>query len=127
MARLTKATRWGIVAGLYLNRLKKGMLLQADPTVKYAARNSGLQRVYSYHTQIQSPYNTYIHKGLPPGPLALPSQQAIQAVLTPANHNYIYMCAKEDLSGYHNFTDNLTQHNLNAARYRLELDKRGIK
>lgn len=122
-----KTDEMGIVAGLYLNRLKKDMLLQADPTVKYAARNSGLQRVYNYHTQIQSPYNTYIHKGLPPGPLALPSQQAIQAVLTPANHNYIYMCAKEDLSGYHNFTDNLTQHNLNAARYRLELDKRGIK
>jgi UPF0755 protein len=122
-----KVDEMGIVAGLYLNRLKKGMLLQADPTVKFALRGMGIKRVLNVHTKIESPYNTYLHTGLPPGPLALPSQQAITAVLNPSQHNYIYMCAKEDFSGYHNFTDNLAQHNLNAARYRLMLDKMGIR
>jgi UPF0755 protein len=122
-----KVDEMGIVAGLYLNRLKKDMLLQADPTVKFALRGMGIKRVLNVHTKIESPYNTYLYKGLPPGPLALPSQQAMSAVLNPSQHNYIYMCAKEDFSGYHNFTDNLAQHNLNAARYRLMLDKMGIR
>lgn len=122
-----KADEMSIVSGLYLNRLKKGMMLQADPTVKFALRNSEKQRVYNADLLVESPYNTYLHYGLPPGPIALPSQQAIQAVLSPSKHNYIYMCAKEDLSGYHNFTASLTQHNINAARYRLALDKMGIR
>lgn len=122
-----KSDEMSIVAGLYLNRLEKGMMLQADPTVKFALRNSEKQRVYEADLEVESPYNTYKNFGLPPGPIALPSQQAIQAVLNPSNHNYIYMCAKEDLSGYHNFTASLTQHNLNAKRYRLALDKLGIR
>ena len=122
-----KADETSIVAGLYLNRLKLNMMLQADPTVKFALRNSEKQRVYDADLQVESPYNTYKVFGLPPGPIALPSQQAIQAVLQPSKHNYIYMCAKEDLSGYHNFTASLSQHNLNANRYRLALDKLGIK
>ncbi len=122
-----KIDEMSIVAGLYLNRLKKGMLLQADPTVKFALRNSKKQRVYTADLQVESPYNTYKNLGLPPGPIALPSQQAIQAVLNPSKHHYIFMCAKEDLSGYHNFTASLAQHNLNARRYRLTLDKLGIR
>lgn len=122
-----KIDEMSIVAGLYLNRLKKGIMLQADPTVKFALRNSEKQRVYEADLQVESPYNTYKNFGLPPGPIALPSQQAIQAVLNPSKHNYIFMCAKEDLSGYHNFTASLTQHNLNANRYRLALDKLGIR
>jgi UPF0755 protein len=122
-----KVDEMSIVAGLYLNRLEKGMMLQADPTVKFALRNSDKQRVYEADLEVESPYNTYKVFGLPPGPLALPSQQAIQAVLNPSKHNYIFMCAKEDLSGYHNFTADVNQHNLNAARYRLALDKLGIK
>lgn len=122
-----KTDEMSIVAGLYLNRLNKGIMLQADPTVKFALRNSAKQRVYEADLKVESPYNTYLHTGLPPGPLALPSQQAIEAVLSPSKHDYIYMCAKEDLSGYHNFATTLTQHNLNAARYRLALDKLGIR
>lgn len=122
-----QADETSIVAGLYLNRLNKDMLLQADPTVVFALRSGPKQRVYSADLKVESPYNTYIHKGLPPGPLALPSQQAITAVLSPSKHDYIYMCAKEDLSGHHNFAKTLAEHNLNAARYRLALDKEGIK
>lgn len=122
-----KSDELGIVAGLYLNRLKKDMMLQADPTVKFALRNSEKQRVYKADLEVESPYNTYKNFGLPPGPIALPSQQAIKAVLTPSKHNYIFMCAKEDLSGYHNFTADIDQHNLNANRYRLALDKLGIR
>lgn len=122
-----KADETSIVAGLYLNRLKTNMKLQADPTVKFALRNSEKQRVYEADLKVESPYNTYYVFGLPPGPIALPSQQAIQAVLQPSKHNFIFMCAKEDLSGYHNFTASLTQHNLNANRYRLALDKLGIR
>lgn len=122
-----KTDEMSIVAGLYLNRLNEGTKLEADPTVKFALRNSAKQRVYEADLKVESPYNTYLHTGLPPGPLALPSQQAIAAVLSPSKHDYIFMCAKEDLSGYHNFAVTLKQHNLNAARYRLALDKLGIK
>ncbi|HYG15433.1 MAG TPA: endolytic transglycosylase MltG [Bacteroidia bacterium] len=122
-----KADERGIIAGLYLNRLRKGMLLQADPTVRYALRATNRQRFYEADTKFDSPYNTYIYTGLPPGPLALPSKQSINAVLNPSRHKYLYMCAKEDMSGYHNFTHDYNVHLLNAKRYRLALNKLGIR
>ena len=116
-----------IVAGLYLNRLKKGMLLQADPTVKFAAGDVRLQRILNRHLQIDSPYNTYKHSGLPPGPIRIPSIPAIDGVLNPSEHNYLYMCAKEDFSGTHNFAVTLTEHNRNAQRYWEVLNRRNIR
>jgi len=116
-----------IVAGLYLNRLKKGMLLQADPTVKFAVGDVTLKRILNVHTQIDSPYNTYKHQGLPPGPIRIPSIPAIDAVLNYSEHNYLYMCAKEDFSGRHNFAVTLTEHNRNAERYREALNRLGIR
>ena len=116
-----------MVAGLYLNRLKRGMLLQADPTVKFALGEFELRRILYAHLQIDSPYNTYKYAGLPPGPIRIPSMSAIESVLGPAKHTYIYMCAKEDFSGYHNFATTLTQHNANARRYQQALNKLGIR
>ena len=116
-----------MVAGLYLNRLKRGMLLQADPTVKFALGEFELRRILYAHLQFDSPYNTYKYAGLPPGPIRIPSMSAIESVLSPAKHTYIYMCAKEDFSGYHNFATTLTQHNANARRYQQALNRLGIK
>lgn len=115
-----------IIAGLYINRLKRGMPLQADPTVKYASGNFALQRILNIHLEIDSPYNTYKHEGLPPGPIRIPSTQGLNAVLNYRQHNYLYMCAKEDFSGRHNFAATLSEHNRNADRYRAELNKRKI-
>lgn len=114
------------VAGLYLNRLKRGMLLQADPTLKYAANDWTIRRVLDEHKLIESPYNTYIHAGLPPGPIIMPQKTAIDAVLNPISHNYTFMCAKADMSGYHEFSTNISQHNYYANLYRRELNKRKI-
>jgi len=114
------------VAGLYINRLKRGIPLQADPTVKYAVGDFSIKRVLNKHLKIESPYNTYKHAGLPPGPICFPSIQAIDAVLNYENHQYIYMCAKEDFSGYHNFAKTLRQHNKNAEIYRQALNDRKI-
>ena len=116
-----------LVAGLYLNRLKRDMLLQADPTVKFAHGKFDLRRILLAHLTIDSPYNTYKYAGLPPGPIRIPSIAAIESVLNPAKHSYIYMCAKEDFSGYHNFASTLGQHNANARRYQQALNQRGIK
>lgn len=122
-----KADEKPIVARLYMNRLKKGMLLQADPTVKYAVGNFGLKRILQQHLNIESPYNTYKHPGLPPGPIRIPSGNTIDAVLNAPSNDYIYMCAKEDFSGYHNFTSSYSEHLNNARRYQAVLNKRNIK
>ncbi|MCD7930830.1 MAG: endolytic transglycosylase MltG [Tannerellaceae bacterium] len=116
-----------VVAGLYINRLHRGMLLQADPTVKFAVGDFGLKRILYQHLEIDSPYNTYKYAGLPPGPLRMPSVRAIDAVLNYTQHNYIYMCAKEDFSGRHNFAVTLAEHNRNAERYRAALNRKGIR
>lgn len=115
-----------VVAGLYINRLNKGMLLQADPTIKYAVGDYSLKRVLTKHLEIDSPYNTYKNAGLPPGPIAFPEITSIDAVLNYEKHKYLFMCAKEDFSGYHNFARTLGQHNRNAEKYRKALDKNRI-
>lgn len=115
------------VAGLYLNRLKKGIKLQADPTVKFATGDPTKKRIYKKDLKIESPYNTYLHKGLPPGPIACPSITALKAVLNYTPHKYIYMCAKPDYSGYHNFASNYAQHLVNRAKYIRFLRKEGIR
>jgi len=110
-----------IIAGLYLNRLKKGIPLQADPTLVFAVGDFSLKRVLNEHKQVDSPYNTYKNQGLPPGPINLPSIHSLNAVLNYTKHNYIFMCAKEDFSGYHNFTASLKAHNENARKYQRQL------
>lgn len=121
-----KADELPKVARLYLNRLARGMPLQADPTVKFAVGDFSLRRILNKHLEADSPYNTYKHAGLPPGPIRLPSKAGIDAVLNAPAHNYIYMCAKDDFSGYHNFASTLAAHNENARRYHQALNKRGI-
>lgn len=114
------------VSGLYINRLRKNMFLQADPTVIFALNDFTIRRVLKKHLLIDSPYNTYMYKGLPPGPVNMPSITAIDAVLNPEKHDYIYMVAKEDLSGYHNFNATYDNHLKDARKYQKELDKRNI-
>ncbi len=114
------------VAGVYLNRLQQGWLLEADPTLVFAHGNFEIKRVLNYHKQIDSPYNTYMYKGLPPGPICLPSVSSIDAVLNAESHNYMFFCAREDFSGYHNFATNLEQHLVNARKYQAELSRRNI-
>ena len=116
-----------IVAGLYLNRLHRGIPLQADPTVKFAVGDFTLQRILFEHLEVDSPYNTYKHAGLPPGPLRIPTIKGMDSVLNYMKHNYLYMCAKEDFSGRHNFAATLAEHNRNANRYRAELNRRKIR
>ena len=115
------------IAGVYLNRLKRGMKLQADPTVVYANGDFTLKRVLNVHLQKDSPYNTYKCAGLPPGPINLPSIASIDAVLKPESNNYLYFCAKEDFSGYHAFATNEQEHIANAHRYQAALNRAGIK
>ena len=116
-----------IVAGLYMNRLHRNMPLQADPTVVFALGGERPKRVLKVHLEVDSPYNTYRYPGLPPAPIRFVSTRSIDAVLNYSKHNYLYMCAKEDFSGYHNFTSSLSQHNANAARYQRALSRAGIK
>ncbi len=115
-----------IIAGLYLNRLNKGILLQADPTVIFANNDFTVKRVTGKLLQVQSLYNTYKYAGLPPGPIMMPSINAIDAVLNKDANNYIYMCAKDDFSGFHNFAETKAQHEINARKYREALNKRNI-
>lgn len=115
------------VAGVYLNRIKIGMLLQADPTVKFAVGDFALRRILYSHLAIDSPYNTYKYTGLPPGPISIPSIAAIDAVLDAEEDDYLFFCAKEDFSGRHNFAKNLDDHNKNARAYARALNAKGIK
>lgn len=115
-----------VVARVYLNRLKKGMRLQADPTVKFAWGDFTITRILKKHLDIDSPYNTYKYYGLPPGPIYIPSISAIDAVLKPDQNDYLYFCAKEDFSGYHYFAKTMEQHLANARLYQRALNKRKI-
>lgn len=114
------------VAGLYINRIEKGIPLQADPTLKFALGDFTVQRILNKDKQIDSPYNTYKYRGLPPGPISIPSVSAIDGVLNYEKHSYLYMCAKSDFSGFHAFAKTLGQHNQNAVKYQRELNKRRI-
>lgn len=123
-----------MVAQMYLNRLHlrngeypNGMPLQADPTIKFALKQFALKRIYTNMLSVNSPYNTYKNTGLPPGPIRIPTVRGIDAVLNHANHDYIYMCAKEDFSGTHNFARTYAEHLQNAAKYAKALNERGIK
>lgn len=122
----TFSDEYPIVAGLYLNRLKRGQRLQADPTVKFALGDFSLRRILYKHLEVESPYNTYRNEGLPPGPIRVPSIKGIDATLSPQDHNYLFMCAKEDLSGRHNFATTHAEHMRNAARYQRALNERMI-
>ena len=125
-AETAKPDEAPIIAGVYLNRLRIGMPLQADPTLKFALGQDTLQRLLTTDLTIDSPYNTYTHTGLPPGPINLPEPRYIDAVLDAQKNDYIYFCAREDLSGYSNFAKTYDQHLVNARRYQRALNARGI-
>ncbi|MFI5163493.1 MAG: endolytic transglycosylase MltG [Sphingobacteriales bacterium] len=115
------------IAGLYLNRLKKGMKLESDPTVIFALQDFSIRRVLNRYLSYNSPYNTYLHTGLPPGPVMMPSVNALNSVLDYRKSDYIYMCAKEDFSGNHNFATNMADHLINAHKFQQALNTRNIK
>lgn len=122
----TYSDEYPIVAGLYLNRLKRGQRLEADPTVKFAVGDFSLRRILYKHLEVESPYNTYKNDGLPPGPIRVPSIKVIEATLSPEDHKYLFMCAKDDLSGRHNFATTHAEHIRNAARYQKALNEKKI-
>lgn len=122
----TYTDEYSIVAGLYLNRLKRGQRLEADPTVKFAVGDFSLRRILYVHLEVESPYNTYRNEGLPPGPIRIPSIRGIDATLSPADHKYLFMCAKDDLSGRHNFATTHAEHVRNARKYQQALNERKI-
>lgn len=117
----------GKVSRLYLNRLSKGMKLQSDPTVKFAIGDFSLKRILHKHLAANSPYNTYAVQGLPPGPIRMPEKSTVNAVLNAPPHDYIYMCAKADFSGSHEFTASYAEHLRYARLYQAALNRRGIK
>jgi UPF0755 protein len=121
-----KADEKARVAGVYINRLRRGMLLQADPTVKYAVGDVTLRRILFSHLEIDSPYNTYKNAGLPPGPITFPEISSIDAVLNFEEHDYYYFCARDDFSGYHAFARTNAEHNINAEKYRRALNEQKI-
>ena len=120
------------IAGVYLNRIRIGMPLQADPTLKFAAyqlpeyKNTVIKRVLNIHKEITSPYNTYKNLGLPPGLIAMPDISAIDAVLNYEKHDYLYFCADAKHLGFHKFAKTLSQHNANAREYQQYLSSQGI-
>ncbi len=114
------------IARVYLNRMKKGMRLQACPTIKFAMGDFDLQRILIKHLEYDHPYNTYMHDGLPPGPICIPMVSSIDAVLKNDKNNYLYFCAKDDFSGHHAFASTLEQHNQNAEKYQKALNKNKI-
>jgi len=114
------------IAGVYINRLKKDMRLEADPTLKFANKNFGARRVYNVDKEINSPYNTYRYKGLPPGPICLVSQQAIDATLNYSKHNFIFFCAKPQLNGFSDFSATYEQHRKYATAYQKAMNKKGL-
>lgn len=114
------------VAGLYINRIKKGMLLQADPAIKFAIGDFSIKRILNKHLEIDSPYNTYKNAGLPPGPINFPEISSIEAVLNAEKHSYLYMCASDQFDGTHNFAKTLREHNSNARKYHRALNKNKI-
>lgn len=116
-----------MVAGMYYNRLRQDMPLQADPTIKFAMKQFELRRIYNNMLRVASPYNTYVNTGLPPGPIRIASVAGIDAVLNLVHHDYLYMCAKEDFSGTHNFARTYPEHLVNAAKYSKALNERGVK
>ena len=123
---VAKAEEKPRIAGVYLNRLKQGIPLQACPTIKYALNDFTITRVLNKHLQVDSPYNTYKHSGFPPGPIGCPTVEDIDAVLNAERHDWLFFAAKSDFSGYHNFSRTLAEHNRYAAEYQRELDKRRI-
>jgi len=123
---VAKADEKPRIAGVYLNRLKRGILLQACPTIKFALNDFTITRVLYKHLQTDSPYNTYKHRGFPPGPIGAPSIEGIDAVLNAEKHDYLYFAARSDFSGFHNFSRTLSEHNHYAALYQKELNKRKI-
>lgn len=116
-----------IIAGVYLNRLQRGIALQADPTVVFAVQDFSIRRVLNKHLEYDSPYNTYKYPGLPPGPIGMASIAGLDAVLNPAQHDYIFFCAKPDGGGTHAFAKSLSEHNRNARIYQNWLSRRGIR
>ncbi|MBN1131821.1 MAG: endolytic transglycosylase MltG [Bacteroidales bacterium] len=114
------------IAGVYLNRLEQGIPLQADPTLRFALGDFTRKRILNQDKNLDSPYNTYKFKGLPPGPISIPSISAIDGVLNYEKHNYLFFCAKDDFSGYHAFARTLAQHNRNARAYQSALNKASI-
>ncbi|WP_165370471.1 endolytic transglycosylase MltG [Hymenobacter persicinus] len=116
-----------IIAGVYLNRLRHNMRLQADPTLLWAIGNFGVKRVLNKDKLVDSPYNTYKHKGLPPGPITSANRQSLNAVLKPAAHNYYFFCARPDLSGFSDFAESYAAHKRNARRYQHALDSLKIR
>jgi UPF0755 protein len=116
-----------MIAGMYLNRLKTGMPLQADPTIKFALKQFELKRIYNKLLDVNSAYNTYRNEGLPPGPIKIASIRGIDAVLNHVEHDFLYMCAKEDFSVTHNFARTYQEHLKNAAKYTKALNERGIQ
>ena len=123
---VAKADEKPRIAGVYLNRLRRGIPLQACPTIKFALNDFTITRVLTKHLSIDSPYNTYKHMGFPPGPIGCPTIEGIDAVLNAEKHDYLYFAAKSDFSGYHNFSRTLTEHNRYAAEYQRELNRRRI-